>query len=165
MSKFLESDTVTAFLASRGVDKDSPQARLEMFLPRKIVLQIWPSRIQGELGEDAMGGYVRCEFENIVPRVFSRFGAPIIPIPTTRERRAASLSKFAQRERASVSPRTAPPAAPPRRESERVSHRRGPRRRRRRRGGLLSPRRRSRSILRTKTARSRAPSIRLASSS
>ena len=58
MATFLASAQVRAFLASVGVTPSSPRRVLERYVPRKLVLQVWPSRVQGELGPDAMGGYV-----------------------------------------------------------------------------------------------------------
>ena len=75
MSKFLESDTVTAFLASRGVDKDSPQARLEMFLPRKIVLHP-NSLVNGQTSKHILidaGLLVQLELGPPVPGTYRRW--------------------------------------------------------------------------------------------
>ena len=100
MSTFIAESRVRDFLASRGVGTDASQAELERYVPRKIVLQIWPSRVQGELGSDAMGGYVAFNIayyngthgnDQVVSSfliVTDLYGDEVRISPTMRERRA-----------------------------------------------------------------------------
>ena len=101
MATFLNQSRVRAFLASRGVDHRSPQAVLEQFVPRKITLQVWPSRVRGALGADAEGGYVAFnvaydngttsadnQYTSSFLIVTDLYGRDVTISPTMRERRA-----------------------------------------------------------------------------
>ena len=98
MSTFLASAKVEAFLASVGVDRESPRHVLERFVPRKLVLQVWPSRVQGELGPDALGGYVAVnicylnstEYTASYLIVTDLYGADVSIYPTLRGSAATS---------------------------------------------------------------------------
>ena len=101
MSTFLNQSKVREFLASRGVDHRSPQAVLEQFVPRKITLQVWPSRVRGALGADAEGGYVAFnvaydngttsadnQYTSSFLIVTDLYGRDVTISPTMREHRA-----------------------------------------------------------------------------
>ena len=63
MSAFLQSEPVRAFLASQGVSPSSGEDTLLQYVPRKIVVQVWPSRVRGTIGEVAEGGYVSFDLQ------------------------------------------------------------------------------------------------------
>ncbi len=57
MSKFTSDEKVKKFLASQGIDKHSPEHEVLRYVPRSIVLQVWPSRVRGTIGAVAEDGY------------------------------------------------------------------------------------------------------------
>ena len=57
MSKFTSDEKVKKFLASQGITKHSPEHEVLRYVPRSIVLQVWPSRVRGTIGAVAEDGY------------------------------------------------------------------------------------------------------------
>ena len=51
-----------AFLKSKGISDDSDANEVLQWVPDALVVRLWPSRVQGDLGLDAEGGCVaRCD--------------------------------------------------------------------------------------------------------
>ena len=60
MDTFIASSSVRQFLATRGVYPDEPGTKwaLHHYVPRKLIIQYWPDRVEGAIGASAKGGYV-----------------------------------------------------------------------------------------------------------
>ena len=58
MSVFLGFASVRKFLASQGLDRDAPDWKLHQYVPRNVVVQLWPARVRGTVGDAALDGHV-----------------------------------------------------------------------------------------------------------
>ena len=49
---------VREFLETKGISNESSADEILQWVPSGIVIRMWPSRVQGEIGVDAEGGCV-----------------------------------------------------------------------------------------------------------